>query len=103
MAAIIGVTMMGSGAADRIVQGFTRMLGQERGGTALSASGFVLSIPVFFDTVFYLLIPLARSMYRQRGHSYLKYIMAITAGGAATHSLVPAHARPACDCGHARH
>ena len=89
MAAIIGVTMMGSGAADRIVHGFSRLLGQERGGTALSASGFVLSIPVFFDTVFYLLIPLARSMYRQRGRNYLKYIMAITAGGAATHSLVP--------------
>ena len=89
MAAIIGVTMMGSGAADRIVLAFTRMLGQERGGTALAASGFALSVPVFFDTVFYLLIPLARSMYRRKGRNYLKFVMAITAGGAATHSLVP--------------
>lgn len=89
MAAIIGVTMMGSGAADRVVIAFMRLLGQERGGTALAASGFVLSVPVFFDTVFYLLIPLARSMYRRRGRHYLKFIMAITAGGAATHSLVP--------------
>ena len=89
MAAIIGVTMMASGAADRIVQAFLRMLGQERGGMALTASGFVLSVPVFFDTVFYLLIPLARSMYRQTGRNYLKFVMAISAGGAATHSLVP--------------
>ena len=89
MAAIIGVTMMGSGAADRIVLAFTRILGQERGGTALAASGFALSVPVFFDTVFYLLIPLARSMYRRKGRNYLKFVMAITAGGAATHSLVP--------------
>jgi GntP family gluconate:H+ symporter len=53
------------------------------------ASGFVLSIPVFFDTVFYLLIPLARSMYRRTGRDYAKYVMAIGAGGVATHSLVP--------------
>lgn len=89
MAAIIGVTMMASGAADRIVQAFLGLLGKQRGGTALTASGFVLSVPVFFDTVFYLLIPLARSMYRQTGRNYLKFVMAISAGGAITHSLVP--------------
>ena len=89
MAAVIGVTMMASGAADRIVQAFLRLLGRERGGAVLTFSGFVLSVPVFFDTVFYLLVPLARSMYRQTGRTYLKYLMAITAGGVATHALVP--------------
>ena len=89
MAAVIGVTMMASGAADRIVQAFIRLLGQERGGPALTTSGFVLSIPVFFDTVFYLLIPLARSMFTQTGKDYLKYVVAIAAGAAATHALVP--------------
>ena len=89
MAAVIGVTMMASGAADRIVQAFIRMLGMERGGPALTASGFVLSIPVFFDTVFYLLVPLARSMFTRTGKDYLKYVVAIAAGAAATHALVP--------------
>ena len=89
MAAVIGGTMMASGAADRVVRAFLGLLGQERGGTALTASGFVLSIPVFFDTVFYLLIPLARSMYRHTGGGYLGFVMAISAGAAATHSLVP--------------
>ena len=89
MAAVIGVTMMASGAADRIVQAFIRLLGYERGGPALATSGFVLSIPVFFDTVFYLLIPLARSMFTQTGKDYLKYVVAIAAGAAATHALVP--------------
>lgn len=89
MAAIIGVTMMSSGAADRVVQAFIRFLGQERGSPALAGSGFVLSIPVFFDTVFYLLIPLARSMFSQTGKDYLKYVIAIAAGAAATHALVP--------------
>ena len=89
MAAVIGVTMMNSGAADRVVQAFIRLLGQDRGSPALAASGFMLSIPVFFDTVFYLLIPLARSLFTQTKRNYLKYVIAIAAGAAATHALVP--------------
>ena len=89
LAVVIGKCMMDSGAADRIVRGFLSLLGEKRSSTALMASGFVLSIPVFFDTVFYLLIPLARSMHRRTGKHYLKYAMAIVAGGVVTHSLVP--------------
>lgn len=89
MAAVIGRCLMDSGAADRIVQFFVKIFGLERSSFALMSSGYVLSIPVFFDTVFYLLVPLARSMYRQTGKGYLKYLMAIAAGGAITHTLVP--------------
>ena len=89
LASIIGIAMTESGAADRIVRAFLSLLGEKRGGAALAATGWVLSIPVFFDTVFYLLVPLARSMYLSTGRHYLKYILAICAGGAATHTLVP--------------
>src|SRR6266705_3699793 len=89
LAAIIGKAMMDSGAADRIVQAFLSLLGEKRGATALCTTGYVLSIPVFFDTVFYLLVPLARSMYARTNRNYLKYIMAIAGGAAATHTLVP--------------
>ena len=89
LAAIIGTALMESGAADRIVAAFLKLLGEERGATALTASGFVLSIPVFFDTVFYLLLPLARSMYGRTGRRYLKYVLAVAAGAVATHALVP--------------
>jgi GntP family gluconate:H+ symporter len=88
-AAVVGKCMMDSGAADRIVRAFMRLLGQRRAPTALMGSGFVLSIPVFFDTVFYLLVPLARSLYRRTGRQYVKYLLAIAAGGAVTHTLVP--------------
>ena len=89
LAAIIGTAMTRSGAADRIVQAFLRALGEKRGDVALCGTGFVLGIPVFFDTVFYLLVPLARSMHRRTGRHYLRYVLAIGAGGAATHTLVP--------------
>ena len=89
LAAIIGKCMMDSGAADRIVRTFLKALGEKNASFALMGSGFVLAVPVFFDTVFYLLIPLARSLYRSTQKNYLMYIMAIAAGGAITHTLVP--------------
>jgi len=89
LAVVIGKCMMDSGAADRIVRAFLRLLGEKRSAWALTTSGFVLSIPVFFDTVFYLLVPLARSMHRRTGRNYLKYCLAIAAGGVITHSIVP--------------
>lgn len=89
LAAVIGQCMMDSGAADRVVRAFLRMLGEKRSSYALMGSGFVLAVPVFFDTVFYLLVPLARSLYRRTGKNYLMYLLAITAGGAITHTLVP--------------
>ncbi len=89
LAAIIGECMMLSGAADRIVRSSLRVFGERQASIALMLSGFVLAIPVFFDTVFYLMIPLARSLCRQTGKNFLLYVMAIAAGGAATHTLVP--------------
>ena len=89
MAAIIGRCLIESGAADRIVRLFARLLGEKLCPVSLMASGFVLSIPVFFDTVFYLLLPLARSMHRRTKISYLLLILAMGAGASITHSLVP--------------
>ena len=89
LASIIGTCMLDSGAADKIVRAFVRVLGEKRAPTALMGSGFLLAIPVFFDTVFYLLVPLARSLYKRTGKNYLMYLMAICAGGAITHGLVP--------------
>jgi GntP family gluconate:H+ symporter len=89
LAALVGEAMIRSGAADRLVRAALDVLGEKRAATAMMASGFVMSIPVFFDTAFYLLVPLARSLYRATGRHYLKYLMAITAGGVATHALVP--------------
>lgn len=89
LAVVIGKCMMDSGAADRIVRAFLSILGEKRVSIALMSSGFVLSIPVFFDTVFYLLVPLGRSAYKRTKTHYVQYIVAIAAGAAVTHSLVP--------------
>ena len=89
LAAVIGKALMDSGAAERIVRAMTRALGEERSPVALMGSGFVLAVPVFFDTVFYLLVPLARSLWKTHRRNYVLYVTAIVAGGAVTHSMVP--------------
>ncbi|GAA4435084.1 GntP family permease [Bremerella cremea] len=89
LAAIIGKCMLDSGAADRVVRTFMAIFGEKRSPVALMGSGFVLAVPVFFDTVFYLLVPLGRSMFRKTKKNYLLYIMAIATGGCITHTLVP--------------
>ena len=89
LAALIGQCLMESGAADKIVRVFVRALGEKRASLSLLSSGYVLSVPVFFDTVFYLLVPLARAMRVRMGKHYLLFLMAISAGGAVTHSMVP--------------
>lgn len=88
LAAVIGVCLMESGAAEKIVRRLMDALGEKRAALALLASGFFLSIPVFFDTVFFLLIPLARALAIRTGKNYVLYVMAICGGGVITHSLV---------------
>lgn len=89
LAALIGQCLMESGAADKIVRVFVRAIGEKNASLSLLTSGYVLSVPVFFDTVFYLLVPLARAMRVRTGKNYLFFLMSICAGGAVTHSMVP--------------
>lgn len=88
-AAVIGRAMTQSGAALRLVKALSAAFGPKRAPWALMVSGYVLSIPVFFDTVFYLLLPLARVAGRAPGGRTLYGLLAIVAGAAITHTLVP--------------
>ena len=89
LAAVIGQCLMESGAADKITRVFVRALGEKNASLSMLTSGYVLSVPVFFDTVFYLLIPLARALRVRTGKNYVLFVMAICAGGAVTHTMVP--------------
>lgn len=89
LAAIVGTCMMKSGAADRVVRFLLSIFGEKYAGLVLLLSGFLLSIPVFFDTVFFLLIPLARAMAVRAGGKYLYFVLAMAGAGAITHSMVP--------------
>ncbi len=89
LAAIIGTAMLESGAADRIVTSMVGVFGEGRAAIALILSSFILAIPVFFDTVFFLLIPLAQALRQRTGKDYAFFVVAIAGGAAITHHLVP--------------
>ncbi|MHC4701957.1 MAG: GntP family permease, partial [Planctomycetota bacterium] len=89
MASIIGKFLLESGAAERIVRSLVRWLGEKRASHAFLSSGFLLGMPVFFDTVFYLMMPLGKAMGIRAPRKYGLYVMSIVAGATMTHSLVP--------------
>ncbi len=89
MAAILGSCLSAAGAANRIVSSLQHALGERRTPLALMASGFVLGIPMFADSAFFLLLPLARAAWERTGRHYLLCVMAIVAGATMSHSLVP--------------
>ncbi len=94
LAAIIGYCLMESGAADKVVRRFLTLFGQDRAGDAIVTSSYILSIPIFFDTFFMLLLPLARALRVRTGKNYLLFVMAICCGGTVTHSLMAPHPGP---------
>jgi GntP family gluconate:H+ symporter len=89
LASIIGKCLLDSGAAEKIVRTMLSVFGERRAPAAFMVSSFSLGIPIFFDTVFYLMIPLARAMGARFQKSYGLFVIAIIAGGTMAHSLVP--------------
>lgn len=89
MAGIVGKCLLDSGAADRIVRTMLRWFGEPGTPLAFMFSGFLLGVPVFFDTVFYLMIPIGKAMRLRTGRNYLLYVLTIVCGGTMAHSLVP--------------
>lgn len=94
LASIIGLCLMESGAADKVVRRFLAFFGEKRAGIALLASTYILSIPIFFDTMFMLMVPLAKALRLRTGKDYLLYLMCICIGGVVTHSLTVPHPGP---------
>ncbi|MFC4096061.1 GntP family permease [Euzebyella saccharophila] len=89
LASIIGTALMRSGGAERIIRGLLSLFGKKRTSIALLTGSFTLAIPVFFDTVFYLMIPLVKSIGVRNPKQFSLYLMTIIAGGVMAHSLIP--------------
>ena len=88
-ASIIGTSLMRSGGAERIVRSLLGLFGKKNTSLAFLTGSFTLAIPVFFDTVFYLMIPLVKSIGVRNPKKFGLYLMTIIAGGVMAHSLIP--------------
>jgi gluconate:H+ symporter, GntP family len=94
LASIIGMCLMESGGAEKVVQTFLKLFGENRAGMALLTATYILSIPIFFDTMFMLMAPLAKALGRRTGKDYMLYTMCVCCGGVITHSMTIPHPGP---------
>ncbi|MPY79546.1 MAG: GntP family permease [Actinophytocola sp.] len=85
----VGKILEVSGAADALAKAFVRALGKGREPWAMAGTGSLVSIPVFCDSGYVIMNPLARSIARTKQAGYVTLALALGAGMTLTHHLVP--------------
>lgn len=88
-----------TGAAKRMAQTFLKLFGKKREEEALALTGFLVSIPIFCDSGFVILAPIAKAISRVTKKSVISLGAALAAGLVITHSLVPPTPGPLGVCG----
>ena len=78
-----------SGAAKRMAKTFIKTLGKGREELALAITGFIVSIPIFCDSGFVILSPLAKAISRKTKKSVITLGVSLALGLVVTHSLIP--------------
>ncbi|MBO4838841.1 MAG: GntP family permease [Lachnospiraceae bacterium] len=88
-----------SGAAKRMAYTFLKLFGKGKEEEALAITGFLVSIPIFCDSGFVVLSPIAKALSRTTKKSVISLGVALAAGLVITHSLVPPTPGPLGVCG----
>ena len=88
-----------TGAAKRMAHTFLKLFGKKREEEALCLTGFLVSIPIFCDSGFVVLSPIAKAISRATKKSVIGLGVALAAGLVITHSLVPPTPGPLGVCG----
>ena len=92
---VIGLgVMMGSilevsGAAEKMAYSFIKFLGKKKEEWALAITGYVVSIPIFVDSAFVILYPVAKALAKNGKRSLLTLGVALAGGLVVTHHTVP--------------
>ena len=86
---VMGALLEHSGAAETMAETILRITGNKNADIGLAVTGYFVSIPVFCDSAFVLLSPLARRMSKDSGQSMTTMAVALAMGLHATHMLVP--------------
>ncbi len=85
----LGKLLEVTGGADALANAFIKGFGKNREPEAMAATGAIVSVPVFCDTGFVMIHPLARSLARTTGRSIVVLSLALGGGLVLTHTLVP--------------
>ncbi len=88
---MLGKMMAESGGADRIAYTLIRVFGEKRVPWAMMVIGLIVGLPAFFEVGFVLLIPIAFTIARRTGTSFILIGLPMVAGLSVVHGLVPPH------------
>lgn len=89
MGAILGKLLEVSGGAQTLAHHFLGAFGEKRSTWALMLTGFIVSIPVFLDVGFIILVPIIYALAKRSGLSLLHFAIPVLAGMAVGHSFIP--------------
>lgn len=89
LGAMFGAILEKSGGADAIARYLINKAGQKKSPLALGFTGLIISIPVFFDVAFILLIPIIYAIQKNTQKSLLLYAIPLLAGLAFGHAFIP--------------
>lgn len=96
---IMGTFLEKTGGAIVIAEKILRWIGEKSVTTAMLVSGYILSIPVFGDSVFIMMNPISKSLSLKSKTPYAATTIAIALGATASHSLVPPTPGPIATAG----
>jgi len=85
---IFGTILQQSGMAEAIADMILRRTGERNAPLAMALTGYVVSIPVFFDAAFVILFGLIRSISRKARIPLVTLVVALAIGLSATHAMV---------------
>lgn len=88
-----------TGAARRMALTFLKLFGKGREEEALALTGFLVSIPIFCDSGFVILAPIAKAISKATKKSVISLGAALAAGLVITHTMVPPTPGPLGVCG----
>lgn len=97
---MMGAIFERSGAAKRMAHVFLRLFGKGREEIALATTGFIVSIPIFCDSGFVILAPLAKAISRATGKSLITLGVSLAGGLVITHHLIPPTPGPVASAGY---
>lgn len=86
---MMGQLIAATGAVQRIAHSILKFFGEKKADYAMGATGFVVSVPVFFDVAFVLMVPLARALAKSSKRSVAFFASAIVFGAGYAHTFVP--------------
>ncbi|HUX94966.1 MAG TPA: GntP family permease [Bacteroidales bacterium] len=86
---IIGTFLEKSGGAHALARSTLKVTGEKNVPLAMGIIGYVISIPVFCDSGFIVISPLAKAMTKQAKISFAVGAIALSLGLITTHSIIP--------------